>query len=261
MWGTTLEICVDSVSGARTAASAGAARIELCTALVEGGVTPSTGLIMQVRAAVDASSSGSTKLMVIVRPRGGDFVYDEDELNVMVDDIAACSVNGADGVVLGCLTPDGQVDAASTATLVQAAKHHELDITFHRAFDMSRDLSEALEVLISLGIPRVLTSGGQPTAMQGADVLAALVKQAAGRISVMAGGGVTADNAAELQALGVPELHSSAKRKHHSVMQFRPPQLTMSSQQPPSDYEWNMTDDQQVKSMLMILSCPGLVDA
>ncbi|WIA29110.1 hypothetical protein OEZ86_011621 [Tetradesmus obliquus] len=196
--------------------------------------------------------------MVIIRPRGGDFLYNDDELNVMLADIEACKANGADGVVLGCLTPDGQVDAASTAKLVKAAKQQELDITFHRAFDMSSNQSEALEVLIHLGVPRVLTSGGQPSALQGAEVLAALVKQAAGRVSIMAGGGVTASNAAELQALGVSELHSSAKRKHHSVMQFRPPQLTMSSQQAPCDYEWNVTDQQEVTKILAVLHCPGI---
>eukprot|EP00775_Hariotina_reticulata_P013722 gene13722-13844_t len=241
-----VEVCVDSLRGAKAAEAAGAHRVELCAGLIEGGITPSYGLVDQVRGALK-----STKLMVLIRPRGGDFVYTEDEMAVMKSDISVCARLGADGVVLGCLTVDGQVDMQLTGQLLAVAKHHGLDVTFHRAFDMTRELSEALKDVIQLGIPRVLTSGGQQSALQGADTLRALVVQAAGRVTLMAGGGVNSSNAAWLMShTGVSELHSSAKRRHQSPMLHKPSHMSMCSAAAPSDWEWNATSQDEIRSIL-----------
>ncbi|KAI8465368.1 MAG: copper homeostasis protein CutC [Monoraphidium minutum] len=190
----TVEICVDSVQGCVAAAAAGAQRVELCASLVEGGVTPSHGTIKLARRAL----CGGTKLIVLVRPRGGDFCYSQSELEVMLEDVRACAALGADGVVSGCLTAKGDVDEPGTRLLLAEARRLGLDFTFHRAFDLSRDLSDALEQLAALGVPRVLTSGGRATALEGAEAIAGLVRQSEGRVSVLAGGGVRAANVGEL---------------------------------------------------------------
>lgn len=126
----------------------------------------------------------------MIRPRGGDFLYSDSELLVMLEDISACAQLGVAGIVIGCLTPDGQVHEAQLKRLMSACLHHGLDVTFHRAFDMTRDLAEALEVLAANGVPRVLTSGGRAAAVEAQGVLAALVVQSAGRVSIMAGAGI-----------------------------------------------------------------------
>eukprot|EP00878_Enallax_costatus_P016961 GHUV01017804.1.p1 GENE.GHUV01017804.1~~GHUV01017804.1.p1 ORF type:complete len:192 (+),score=61.75 GHUV01017804.1:206-781(+) len=180
-------------------------------------------------------------------------------MQIMLADIQACKELGADGVVLGCLTTDGRVDETKTGLLLQAAQQQGLDVTFHRALDMCRDLRAALDTLIRMAIPRVLTSGGQPTAVQGKDTIAGLVQQAAGRISVMAGGGVTAANAAELVThTGVREIHSSAKRRLHSPTTYRPAHMTLCSPAPANDYHWNGTDQAAVSALLTALGDLGV---
>src|SRR5688572_7490641 len=176
-----LEICIDGVASARAAARGGADRVELCANLPEGGTTPSAGMIRAVRSAFTGG------LMIIIRPRGYDFLYSEDEMQVMLHDIQVARESGAEGIVIGCLTRNGRVDARSCERLLSAAG--SLDVTFHRAFDMSRDLSEALEDIIALGIKRILTSGGRPDVSLGAPIIAGLVRQSAGRASIMPGGG------------------------------------------------------------------------
>lgn len=158
--------------------------------------------------AVRAAFAGP--LMVIIRPRGYDFLYADDEMDVMIHDIGIARDEGADGIVIGCLTPEGRVDAERCGRLVAAAD--PLDITFHRAFDMARDLPEAMEEIILLGIRRILSSGGQADVPSGISVLAQLVRQAAGRVAIMPGGGVTEDNIAEIVRLtGAREMHLSAR--------------------------------------------------
>lgn len=194
-----LEVCIDSVWSALEAEAGGATRLELCDALVEGGLTPSIG---KVRVAV-----GRTRLPVhvMVRPRAGDFLYDESELAVMLADIREVKRAGAAGVVLGVLTSDGRVDEPRLQALVREAS--PLPVTFHRAIDVCRDPVGAIEALVRAGVARVLSSGGAPTATEGADTLQRMVDVAGGRLVVAAGGGVTEDNAGALvRATGVDEV-------------------------------------------------------
>jgi len=200
-----LEICAGSVQSAQAAQAGGAHRIELCQNLEQGGSTPSLGLVRQVRALL------TIPVFVLIRPRPGNFVYDTDELAIMQADIQGCKKLGCDGVVLGVLTPASQVDVARSRALVQLA--HPLPVTFHRAFDDCPDLPAALEAVVATGCQRLLTSGGQPTALAGLATLAALGQQAAGRLSIMPGAGITPATLPALRAgTGAHEFHASARR-------------------------------------------------
>lgn len=200
-----LEICANSVQSALAAQAGGAHRIELCQNLEQGGTTPSYGLIKQVRALL------SIPVFVLIRPRPGGFVYDPDELAIMQADIEACKALGCDGVVLGVLTPEGAIEVETCRALVRLA--HPLPVTFHRAFDACPNLEQALEDVVATGCQRLLTSGGQPTAPAGQAQLAALVQQAAGRLRIMAGAGITSANLIWLAArTGAHEFHASAKQ-------------------------------------------------
>jgi copper homeostasis protein len=201
-----LEVCVDSVESSIAAARGGAERIELCSALSEDGITPSAGLIDIVRKCVDLD------VFVIIRPRGGSFVYSEHELKVMRSDIAAAKSRGVNGVVLGLLNGDGTIDRPHTAELIELAR--PMEVTFHRAFDASRNLAEALEDVIACGADRLLTAGGPSDAMTSLDSLAALQRQAASRIRIMAGGGIRIGNVREVALLtGIGEVHTSLNSK------------------------------------------------
>jgi copper homeostasis protein len=197
-----LEICVDSVESAVAAARGGAERIELCSALSEGGITPSAGLISTVREAV------RIQVYAIIRPRGGNFVYSDSELEVMRRDILDAKGRGLDGAVLGVLTPDHQVDRARTTELIELAR--PLQVTFHRAFDICRDLDEALEDVIACGADRLLTSGGRPDAVKGLLAIASLHHRAGERIRIMAGGGVRIANVRTIALrTGIRDVHTS----------------------------------------------------
>jgi copper homeostasis protein len=197
-----LEVCVESVPGAEAAEAGGAGRLELCSRLDVGGLTPDAALRTTVL------SVTSLPVHVMIRPRAGGFVYDDAEFAAMLGQIAEAKAAGAAGLVFGVLDRDGAVDAPRLAALVAAAR--PASVTFHRAFDEVADPDAALEALVAADVDRVLTSGGAPTAVEGADALRRLVDRAAGRLVVMAGGGVRAHNAAGLlAATGVPELHSS----------------------------------------------------
>jgi copper homeostasis protein len=201
----TLEICAASLASAQAAQAGGAHRIELCQNLEQGGITPSYGLIQQVLAQV------SLPIFVLIRPRPGGFVYSPGELAIMRDDIAVCRELGCAGVVLGVLDAAGRVDISACQELVKLAGG--MEITFHRAFDACIDQTQALEDVIALGCQRVLTSGGQASAEAGQNQLAALVAQAAGRIQIMPGAGISAGNVRALAArTGAQEFHASAKR-------------------------------------------------
>lgn len=213
-----LEIASNSVASALAAQRGGADRIELFDNLAEGGTTPSFGSIALAREQLQVP------LFVLIRPRPGDFHYDALERELMRREIEQCRALGCDGVVIGALDAEGNVDVPLCRELVHAAG--TMQVTFHRAFDAARDLSAALEDVVSLGCQRVLSSGGQASAEAGVAVLAALVKQAAGRISIMAGAGITPGNiAAVAQATGCAELHASAKAVQQSPMRFQNPAL------------------------------------
>ena len=227
--GVLVEVCVDSVESARAAEAGGASRLELCDNLHEGGTTPSPGLIATVCERV------RIPVHVLIRPRGGDFLYDDDELRVMLGDIAFAKAVGAQGVVLGALIADGAVDDRITRTLVEAAR--PLSITFHRAFDLVRDPFEALDTLMALGVDRVLTSGGAPTAVDGLETLAALAWRSEGRGSIIAAGGITEHTAARVVTeAGVSEIHVRASRRRDSAMRFRRQGVSLGKAYSPDEY-------------------------
>lgn len=215
-----LEICTGSIESVLAAKAGGAQRVELCSALAEGGVTPSVGLMREAR------QVEGIKMNVLIRPRGGDFLYSEEEIRIMEADIRAAREVGADGVVIGALTKEGNVDMPACRRLVAAAG--EMSVTFHRAFDMVRDMDKALEDVIALGCDRILTSGLMPTAEEGIANLAKLVEKANGRISIMPGSGVSPANAAKIVlATGAGEIHASARSSRASQMEYRNPDVTM----------------------------------
>jgi copper homeostasis protein len=198
-----IEACCPDLSGVRTVVQAGAGRIELCEELGIGGVTPSETFLRQ---ALDVA--GRVPVNVLIRPRGGNFVYTPDEVEQMLRSIRMCRAAGANGVVIGALLADGSVDIGTVSRLVHEAEG--LDITFHRAFDESADLAKALEDIIGLGIKRILTSGGCPTAYLGRFVLRDLVMQAAGRITIMPGCGILPSNLNEIATItAATEFHGS----------------------------------------------------
>ncbi|WP_080053983.1 copper homeostasis protein CutC [Spirosoma aerolatum] len=238
-----VEICAYSLTSCLTAQQAGAGRIELCGGLPEGGTTPSAGLIQLARKQVDIP------LYVMIRPRGGDFLYSDHELDVMKADIQMAKSLGANGLVLGLLNADGTVDEERTSHLIELAS--PLPVTFHRAFDMTRDPLDALEAVIRTGAERILTSGQQPTAEQGIDVLRQLTQQAARRIEIMAGAGVNASNAARLIEAGVDALHLSGGQKEDSLMRYRQPSVSMASAIP-GEYDHIEANTEKIRAVIQI---------
>lgn len=206
-----LEVAAGSVGSALAAQAGGAGRVELCAGLDRGGVTPSHGAIVLARKGL------AIPLHALIRPRAGDFVYDDDELAATLDDIAHCRTLGCDGVVVGALTRAGEVDRDACARFVEAA--NGMGVTFHRGFDLVADPAATLEALIDLGFERVLTSGGRSNAAAGASLLARLVAQAGGRITVMPGAGIDPGNIAALrEATRAHEFHASARRRLPSAL-------------------------------------------
>jgi len=243
----SLEVCVDSITSALAAQDGGADRLELCSSLSDGGLTPSAGMIevtrKHLRIAINA----------MVRPRSGDFLYSDQELEIMQRDIEVAKSLGANGVVFGVLTAAGQVDLERNSQLVEAAR--PLSVTFHRAFDLVADPSAALEDLISLGIDRVLTSGLEATAMQGIATITALIRQAAGRIIVMPGSGVSESTIAELRRLtGASEFHMSGRIPEDSAMTFRNPRIALSATSSTPEYGQQVTSAQRVQAAIDALN-------
>lgn len=215
------EVCANGVESCMAAQEGGADRVELCAGIPEGGTTPSYGEIKIARRMLN-----TTRLHVIIRPRGGDFLYTPLEVERMEEDIRMCRQLGVDGVVIGCLKADGSIDIENNQRLKDAAG--DMSVTFHRAFDRCTNPMLALEQLCELGIDRILTSGQQPTAEQGIDLLRKLNKAAAGRIKILAGCGVNENNISKIhEETGVNEFHFSARIPVKSHMQYANPNVYM----------------------------------
>jgi len=216
-----VEVCANGVESCLAAQQGGADRVELCAGIPEGGTTPSYGEIKVARRVLT-----TTRLHVIIRPRGGDFLYTDLEIERMAADIAVCRDLGVDGVVFGCLKADGSIDKEQCRYLLDCSRG--MSVTMHRAFDRAIHPEQALEDAIELGFDRILTSGQQPKAIQGAALLARLNQQASGRIILMAGSGVTEQNIRELhQATALHEFHFSAREPRPSAMRYINPDLYM----------------------------------
>jgi len=237
------EVCVESVESAIAAEAGGAHRVELCADLLEGGITPSAGIIALARERLQIG------LNVMIRPRGGDFCYSDVEFAVMQRDVATAKGLGADGIVLGILRPDGSVDAERCHALVSAAR--PMSVTFHRAFDVTREPFEALEALIAMGVERVLTSGQEPTALEGADLIAELIRRAHGRIIVMPGGGIREANVHKIvAATGASEIHFTASATVESRMDHRNARVFMGGALRPPEYTLAVTDSERVRALI-----------
>ncbi len=240
-----LEICCGDIESVIAAAKGGADRVELCSALSEGGLTPSIGLI---KAAVNIPG---IRVHVLIRPRNGDFLYNDTERDIMISDIEAARKAGAHGVVIGALTPDGDINIDTCSSLINAADG--MDVTFHRAFDVCRNPEEALETIIKLGCTRILTSGQMPSAIEGTATLRRLNELASGRIILLAGAGVSSGNAKDIIIqTGIRELHASARSTVSSAMRFRNSQVSMGNKDS-DEYSRLITDADIVKQLSEIV--------
>ena len=241
-----IEVCANSAASCVTAEQGGAARVELCAGIPEGGTTPSYGEMVTARRAI------GIQMNVIIRPRGGDFLYTPAEMQAMLLDIEAAKAAGADGVVFGCLRADGTIDIERNRQLKEAAGN--LSTTFHRAFDVCRDPFTALEEIIALGFDRILTSGQEASAPQGAALLAELVRRADGRIIIMPGCGVNEHNVAELaRATGAQGFHMSARHRVESGMVYRNERVSMGGTVTVEEFARDLTDPQRVAKSIEAL--------
>lgn len=233
-----IEIATSDFSTTKSAVQGGADRIELCANLAEGGTTPSYGTIRQCREAFDVS------LYPIIRPRGGDFLYTKDEFEIMLQDVKLCKQLGCDGIVIGLLNIDGTIDIVRTAQLVEAA--YPMGVTFHRAFDRCKEPFVALELLIEIGCERILTSGQQPSVVDGVELVAELNKIADERIIIMPGSGVRKENIKMLaEKTGCLEFHSSLRSKEMSKMAF----VHQAFKDAGESYMNNFIDAEEVKAL------------
>ncbi len=245
-----VEACVDSIESALAAEAGGADRLELCDNLAEGGTTPSAGTIAVCRELV------GIPLFVLVRARGGSFVYSAAEVEAMARDVALCRELRADGVVIGALRPDGAIDLDATRFLIAAAR--PMAVTFHRAFDVCRDPAAALDELIGLGVERVLTSGQQASAIDGAVLIGQLVQRAAGRIGILAGGGVTEENVRRLVSItGVHEIHVRGASPATSEMQYHNPRISFQKPVTTDDRVRMETDAERIRAIVNLAASPG----
>lgn len=243
-----IEICANSVESAVKAQEGGAYRVELCAGIPEGGTTPSFGEIRMARQLLQ-----QTKLHVIIRPRGGDFLYNHLEQEIMLHDIKVARQLGADGVVFGCLTAEGNVDIPAMKKLMNAVGN--MSVTFHRAFDMCRNPQEALEQIIELGCSRILTSGQEANAVAGIPLLKELVKQADGRIIIMPGCGVNPSNIRQIaEQTGTHEFHFSGRSACESGMIYRNDKVSMGGTVKIEEYRKDVTNPDIVKAAVAELA-------
>lgn len=240
-----LEVCVDSVESAVNAEIGGADRIELCGDLIVGGITPSLALYERIREKINIP------IHVLLRPRFGDFLYSEEELEVLICQAKMFAEAGADNLVIGCLTPDGRLDLEVMKRIIDAADG--IPINLHRAFDMCRDLDEALEDAKKLGVVSILTSGGCASAKEGAKELDELKKNA-GDIDIMAGAGMNAQNIKfMLNTTSLTSFHMSGKKTLESKMEYRNPKVNMGLPSL-SEYEIIQTDVQEVRAAKLVMN-------
>ena len=244
------ELCAYTLEACHTAARIGIDRVELCASPAEGGVTPSMATIAQACAIPDMEVS------VMIRPRGGDFLYSDEELVTMLHDIRIAREAGATGVVFGVLTTEGKVDVERTRLLVEAAQG--IDTTFHRAIDMTEDYLQAVEDIIATGCTSILTSGGHDKAIDGIDNIAQAVARAAHRIEIMAGSGVTAGNARQLASTGVDALHFSAKKMIPGRMLYRNPRISMGGTSAIDEYALRVVDEKEAQTIVELIKHPQL---
>jgi copper homeostasis protein len=241
-----LEICVDSLESAINAQIAGADRVELCDNLVEGGTTPSYGTILSAR------NNLSIGLDVIIRPRGSDFLYSDQEYDIMRRDIEVCNEAGVDGISIGILQADGTIDVERTSRLIGFAR--PMSVTFHRAFDLCSDPLKGLEDIISAGANRLLTSGQMDCAANGADLLARLVNKAGDRIIIMPGGGINESNISWIAGIsGAKEFHLTGRSIVESEMVFRKPGISMGGIQGIPEFSRKVADEQKIRNIIEIL--------
>ena len=241
-----IEICLESVESVIAAEKGGADRVELCSDLFEGGLTPTIGTVKT------ALKKSNIKINVMIRPRGGDFCYSDEEFEVMLEDVKALKDTGINGIVFGILTPEGDVDIVRSKELIELAR--PLPVTFHRAFDMTRDPYKSLEDLINLGVDRVLTSGQEATVPEGADLLEELVKIAGDRIIVMPGCGITERNFPKLQEkIKAREYHIYLPREISSKMVYHPGHIYMGGLLRQSEFTITHTSSQRVSDVMSLL--------
>jgi copper homeostasis protein len=234
-----LEICCYNLESAIIASEAGADRIELCSDPAAGGTTPGIGFIKSVRRKTEI------ELYPIIRIRGGDFLFSAEEFDVMMHDVEACKSAGCEGIVFGMLLTDGRIDRTNSARVVEKA--YPMGVSFHRAFDWTRNPFEALEDIIDIGYERILTSGQQPTAILGASLIKDLIAQAAGRVQVMPGSGIRAGNIMDLKnETGAAEFHSSARKLRKTSMEFIQPLML-------EDQSIEMADREEIENMIALL--------
>jgi len=242
-----LEVCASSIQSAIAAANGGANRIELCDNLYEGGTTPSIGTLIRVKEKVDID------VFVMIRPRGGDFLYSTDEFEIMLKDVELVRNYGADGIVIGCLNADGTINKEQCARLIEKAR--DLPVTFHRAFDMCNDPFKALEEIRSLGIQRILTSGMKNKAIDGIELLSELVARSNEFPKIMVGSGVDENNIAEIaQKTNVRAFHVSLRKKEKSMMNFRREGIFMGGLSQIPEYEMNITDKIRINNIINVSS-------
>ena len=245
------EVCVEGVPGALAAAEGGAHRIELCAGLVEGGTTPSLGALGVVLERVRIDTT------VLVRPRGGDFLYTPEEMEVMIRDVRSIRDAGAFGIAIGALARDGGVDEEAMAAVMEAAG--PMSVTFHRAFDMARDPWRTLDTLVELGVDRILTSGLEKSVPEGTDLIRGLVSAAGGRISIMPGGGIRRENVAGIvRETGVREVHFTAFTRGESPMLHQNSRPRMGAAEVPGEFDRLLTDPLEVRAVLQALDSASL---
>ncbi|KAK6174538.1 hypothetical protein SNE40_017794 [Patella caerulea] len=238
-----MEVCIDSVASAKGAEIGGAIRLELCANLMEGGTTPTVGMLKIIKQYV------RIPVFVMIRPRGGDFLYDEEELEVMKQDILELKAAEADGFVFGILKIDGSVDVERCTELLSLVK--PFPATFHRAIDMCMNPLKELEKIIRMGFTCVLTSGGANTALDGAPVIEQMISQANERIIVMPGGGINSRNLERiLRDTGAKEFHCSARSSQNSQMNFRKDGISMGATLSPPEFSIKTTDSSKVQQLV-----------